>query len=199
MSRIIAGSAKGRRIDMPRGEHTRPTTDRVREALFSALASWFDTAQRPAAEQLAGLSVLDLFAGSGAVGLEAASRGASPVVMVEADRPTARIIEHNTTITGLRAAVRHAKAEAVAVAPGNAFDLVFLDPPYGLATDEVEGILADLAVAGLAERGLVVVERSSRDRPPRWPDAYGQDWAKRYGETVLYFGALGEAPEDEEG
>lgn len=198
MSRIIAGSAKGRRIDMPRGEHTRPTTDRVREALYSALASWFGTAQRPAAEQLAGISVLDLFAGSGAVGLEAASRGASPVVMVEADRPTARVIEHNTTITGLRAAVRHAKAEAVAVAPGNAFNLVFLDPPYGLSTDEVEGILADLAAAGLAERGLVVVERSSRDRPPRWPAAFGQEWAKRYGETVLYFGALGEA-EGEEG
>ncbi len=198
MSRIIAGSAKGRRIDMPRGEHTRPTTDRVREALFSALASWFGTAQHSAAEQLAGISVLDLFAGSGAVGLEAASRGASPVVMVEADRPTARIIEHNTTATGLRAAVRHAKAEAVAVAPGNAFDLVFLDPPYGLATEEVEGILTDLAAAGLAERGLVVVERSSRDRPPQWPAAFGQDWVKRYGETVLYFGALGEAPADGE-
>lgn len=82
MSRIIAGSAKGRRIDTPKGSRTRPTTDRTREALFSALASWFDTADEAPERQLDGVAVLDLYAGSGAVGLEAASRGAHPVVLV---------------------------------------------------------------------------------------------------------------------
>lgn len=190
VSRIIAGRAKGRRVVTPRGANTRPTTDRTREALFSALVSWFDTGDVEAAAQLAGVSVLDLFAGSGAVGLEAASRGAGPVVLVESDRPTARLIEGNAAALGLRADVRAAKAEAVVAAPGRRFDLVFLDPPYDVATETVEALLETLARTAVEPRGLVVVERSSRGRPPSWPTAFEDTWAKAYGETTLYYGNL---------
>lgn len=190
MSRIIAGSAKGRRIATPKGSATRPTTDRTREALFSALVSWFDTTDRPAGEQLVGVSVLDLFAGSGAIGLEAASRGAGPVVAVEADRPTAKLIEANARDLRLSVDVLAARAEAVTGASGRQFDLVFLDPPYEVATEVVEGMLSSLAADAVAPRGLVVVERSSRDRPPAWPAAFTDTWDRTYGETVLHFGSV---------
>ena len=190
MSRIIAGRAKGRRLGTPTGANTRPTTDRTREALFSALVSWFDTTDAEAAEQLAGVSVLDLYAGSGAVGLEAASRGAGPVVLVEADRPTARLIESNARDLGLQADVRSAKAETFAAAPGRRFDLVFFDPPYDVPTATVESLLASIGEHGVAERGLVVVERSARDRAPAWPAAFTDTWEKNYGETTLYYGSV---------
>lgn len=190
MSRIIAGRAKGRRLTTPKGDRTRPTTDRTREALFSALVSWFDTTEADSGDQLADVAVLDLFAGSGAVGLEAASRGASPVVLVEHDKPTARLIKANADATGLRAEVRAARAETVSAEPGGRFDVVFLDPPYGFSTEGVEAILASLTAGALAERGLVVVERSSRDRAPQWPAAFTDQWDRRYGETTLYFGAV---------
>ncbi|MBK7820841.1 MAG: dephospho-CoA kinase [Tessaracoccus sp.] len=194
MSRIIAGSAKGRRIATPKGAHTRPTTDRTREALFSALASWFDTADEAPERQLDGVGVLDLFAGSGAVGLEAASRGAHPVVLVESDGPTAKLIAANARDLRLRADVRAARAETVAASPGHRFDLVFLDPPYDLPTLVVESILASLVEHALAQRALVVVERSARDRPPVWPAALTETWSRDYGETKLYFGALPRRP-----
>lgn len=190
MSRIIAGSAKGRRVATPKGAATRPTTDRTREALFSSLASWFDTAQMPADEQLTGVSVLDLFAGSGAIGLEAASRGAGPVVAVEADRLTAGLIEGNARDLGLRLDVRAGRAESVAAAPVRTFDLIFLDPPYDVATEAVEALLEDLAAGSVAARGLIVVERSARDRPPHWPAVFTDTWERSYGETTLHFGSV---------
>lgn len=190
MSRIIAGRAKGRRLAAPKGANTRPTTDRTREALFSALVSWFDAADRPADDQLTGYSVLDLYAGTGAVGLEAASRGAAPVVLVEADRPTARLISANAASTGLTADVRAAKAETYAAAPGRTFDLVFVDPPYAVSTEAVEALLAQLAGGVVAPRGLVVVERSVRDREPLWPAAFTDTWRRDYGETCLLFGSV---------
>ena len=103
MSRIIAGSRGGRRIGMPSGDRTRPTTDRVREALFSAIAAWAGTSMRSADQALAGLGFCDLYAGSGAVGLEAASRGADPVLLVEADRRTAAVARGNAAELGLPA------------------------------------------------------------------------------------------------
>ncbi|GAA3874802.1 16S rRNA (guanine(966)-N(2))-methyltransferase RsmD [Tessaracoccus defluvii] len=189
MSRIIAGSAKGRRLSTPKGANTRPTTDRTREALFSALASWFDTADADAERQLTGMSVLDLYAGSGAVGLEAASRGADAVVLVEADRPTARLIETNAATAGLRVDVRAARAATYVSGAGRAFDLVFLDPPYDVPTEEVESLLAGVVDTCLAPRGLVVVERSGRNRAPDFPEAFTDTWQRSYGETTLYFGA----------
>ncbi len=190
MSRIIAGRAKGRRLATPKGANTRPTTDRTREALFSALASWFDAADAAAEEQLAGYSMLDLFAGTGAVGLEAASRGASPVVLVEADRPTAKLIAANAASAGLHADVRAGKAETFAAAPGRSFDLIFIDPPYAVPTEQVESLLAQLADGAVAPRGLVVVERSVRDREPAWPPAFTETWRRDYGETCLLFGTV---------
>ena len=181
MPRIISGALGGRTIPGPPGKGTRPTSDRVREALFSRLDGW---------GALAGARVLDLYAGSGAVGLEAASRGAGPVVLVEADRPTARLIEFNARELGLQADVRSAKAETFAAAPGRRFDLVFLDPPYDVPTATVESLLAGIAEHGVAERGLVVVERSARDRAPAWPAAFTDTWEKNYGETTLYYGSV---------
>lgn len=190
MSRIIAGSAKGRRMETPKGENTRPTTDRTREALFSALVNWFDTADEDAAEHLKGFSVLDLYAGSGAIGLEAANRGAHPVVLVEADRATVALIGANARHIGVDVQVRAAKAQTfVDEAPG-AFDLVFIDPPYGVSTDEVERLLTSLADGVVAARGLVVVERSRRDRAPVWPERFTDTWEKKYGETILYYGSV---------
>ena len=118
MSRVIAGSAGGRRITMPSGRNTRPTTDRVREAVFSAVAAWAGTADRPPEEALAGLAFCDLYAGSGAVGLEAASRGADPVLLVEQDRGTAQLIRRNAADLGLPVGVRLGDVQRPARAPG---------------------------------------------------------------------------------
>ena len=126
MTRIIGGNAGGRRITAPSGQHTRPTTDRVREALFSSIEAWCGSLQ--------GLRFLDLYAGSGAVGLEAWSRGAGVVTLVESDRRTARLIGDNAKVLGF------AKADVVAGPvtatlsrpPGAPYDVAFLDPPYPL-------------------------------------------------------------------
>ena len=190
MSRIIAGSAKGRRLATPKGPLTRPTTDRTREALFSALASWFGSAEEEPHRQLAGVSVLDLYAGSGAVGLEAASRGAAPITLVEADRATAKIIEKNAADLGFRCSVRAAKVEAALAIMTETFDFVFLDPPYGQPTEAIEEVLERLSASLLAPRALVVVERSSRDRPPTWPTVFVDSWQRDYGETTLYYSAV---------
>jgi 16S rRNA (guanine966-N2)-methyltransferase len=191
VTRIISGSRGGRRLTMPPGDQTRPTSGKVREALFSALSSWTGGSGGAADVALRGWSFCDLFAGSGAVGLEAASRGAGPVVLVEHSRRALRTIDQNVASVGLDVAVRRdAVEDAVRRQPPYPFDIVFLDPPYELANGVVEAILRDLVTNGwLAAEGLVVLERSSRDAAPRWPDALGDTWEKKYGETVLYFGA----------
>ena len=193
MSRVIAGSRGGRRLQTPAGDATRPTTDRVREALFSALASWAGTAAARAEEALAGLAVLDLYAGSGAVGLEAASRGAAPVLLVESDSRTAGVARGNVATLDLPATVRATTAEALARgAAERAYDVVFADPPYALASERLDEVVDDLLAHGwVAPDGLVVLERSSRTEPPRWPAAVGESWSRTYGETVLHFGSVG--------
>ncbi len=192
MSRIISGSRGGRRLTMPPGSRTRPTTDRVREALFSALAAWAGTADGPADAGLAGLAMADLYAGSGAVGLEAASRGADPVLLVESDRRTSQLVGRNAGELGLHVMVSTAKVEALVGAPSaRPFDVVFLDPPYELSGPSVDAVLADLDRHGwLAADALVVVERSKRDPSPRWPTSVGESWTKTYGETALHFGTF---------
>ncbi len=189
MSRVIAGSRGGRRLQVPPGQRTRPTTDRVREALFSAIASWAGTAGGPADVALAGLAVLDLFAGSGAIGLEAASRGAELVWLVESDRRAARIITENARELELDVTVRQGRAEELArTTASTAFDVVFADPPYELPGPDLDAVIARLIEQGwIAADGLVVLERSGRTDPPRWPEDPADTWSRDYGESVLHF------------
>ena len=154
--RIISGTRKGRRIAAPPGDSTRPTSDRVREALFNILGAVDD------------VTVLDLFAGSGALGLEALSRGARRCVFVESDRVAARVIAENLTKLELTGAVVD-KRDALAVlreagARGTTYDLVFCDPPYG-DWGRLEPQLAELLPPVLAEEGMLVVETGARTEP----------------------------------
>jgi 16S rRNA (guanine966-N2)-methyltransferase len=181
MTRIIGGSAGGRRLQTPPGDATRPTSDRVREALFSALEAQLGS--------LRGLRFLDLYAGSGAVALEAASRGAVGVTAVESDRRTARIVAANATALGFEVDVRaQPVASVLATAPATPFDVVFLDPPYPMAAEEVADMLALLVAHGWVRPGAaVVVERSARSVEPTWPDGLEPRRQKKYGETVLWY------------
>jgi 16S rRNA (guanine966-N2)-methyltransferase len=183
MTRIIGGTAGGRRLSTPRGTHTRPTSDRVREALFSAVESWCGS--------LHGLRFLDLYAGSGAVGLEAWSRGAGVVTLVEQDRRTAALVADNArTIGFLRADVVAAPVTStLRRAPAAPYDVVFLDPPYPLPDGAVRDDLHALVAHGwLVPGAMVVVERSVRSPEPAWPDGFADRRQKKYGETVLWYG-----------
>lgn len=193
MSRIIAGSRRGSPITMPPTDKTRPTTDRVREALFSSITSWAGGSARPVEESLAGLAFCDLFAGSGAVGLEAASRGASPVLLVEANRRTALTASKNVTSLKLLAEVRTTRVEQLVRQPAElGFDVVFADPPYDLQTSLLETVLDAVVELGwVAADGLLVVERSRRTPDLRWPAGFDGGWSRRYGETTLFFGLRG--------
>lgn len=181
MTRIIGGSAGGRRLQTPAGDATRPTADRVREALFSALEAEFGS--------LHGLRVLDLYAGSGAVALEALSRGALAATAVESDRRTAGLIAANAQALRFDLDVRAQPVAAVlATGPGAAYDVVFLDPPYPMPSDEVATTLALLVDHGwVLPGGAVVVERSARSVEPTWPDGLEMRRRKKYGETVLWY------------
>lgn len=189
MTRIIAGARKGHRLRTPDHAHTRPTTDRVREAAFSAIVDWVGTTGEDPALSLEGIALLDLYAGSGAVALEAASRGASPTVAVEARSSVAGIIKANASALKLSTAVVTAPVEKwLATVTPQRFDVVWADPPYDLPTADVEQVLAALIDAGwLAESALLVLERSSRDEAPVMPPAVTQTWTRRYGETIVYF------------
>ncbi|MEV0892580.1 RsmD family RNA methyltransferase [Promicromonospora sp. NPDC050262] len=222
MTRIVAGSVGGRSIAVP-AKGTRPTSDRVREAIFSRLEHL---------DVLDGARVLDLYAGSGALGLEAASRGAVAVTLVDSARAAADVARKNVAalgLTGVRVttesaerfaaalAGRVAGATGVASAAGGAagtagaggagaggaaggagagvpgggvggLDLVFLDPPYDLAEDDLAVVLTHLATPGvLADGAVVVVERSTRTPEPAWPDGLAPFARKDYGETAVYY------------
>ncbi|GAB3136147.1 16S rRNA (guanine(966)-N(2))-methyltransferase RsmD [Tsukamurella serpentis] len=174
MTRIIAGAARGRRLAVPpRG--TRPTSDRVREAVFSALVARLD---------FDGLEVLDLYAGSGALALEALSRGASRAVLVDSDARAAAVVKDNARAAGLTGAtVRRGTVGAYLGGTPERFDLVFLDPPYDLPTDTVDGDLAALCAGWLAPDAYVVLERSARTPVATWPDGLEIELARDYGET----------------
>ncbi len=160
------------------GAGTRPTSDRVREALFSALDARID---------FTGMQVLDLYAGSGALALEALSRGASGALLVESGVRAARVIAANVTTTGLRGAHvrRSTVADALAKPAPQPFDLVFADPPYAVPVAEVAAALEALAAGWLADGAIVVVERASRSAATPWPEEYGDVAVKRYGETRI--------------
>jgi 16S rRNA (guanine966-N2)-methyltransferase len=183
MTRIIGGIAGGRRVKTPTGANTRPTSDRVREALFSAVDA--------AVGSVHGLRFLDLYAGSGAVGLEARSRGAGVVTLVEHDRRTAARIRENAKDLGLDGVdvLALTAARALAHPPRAPYDVVFVDPPYALPVADVVGSLEALRDHDwLAHGALVVVERSSRDRELPWPDGFSADRSRKYGETTLWYG-----------
>jgi len=189
VTRIISGRAGGLRLATPPGAGTRPTSDRVREALFSRLEHL---------EVIAGTLVLDLYAGSGALGLEALSRGASGVLLVESDPAAAKVTESNVRALGLPgAAVRRGPvATVLAAAPAAPYGLVFSDPPYALSDDDLSDDFALLVEHGwLTEDALVVVERSSRSPEPRWPATWEPEGERRYGETKIWF-AGPRAPEE---
>ncbi len=190
MSRIIAGSRGGRRIATPPGDRTRPTTDRVREALFSAIAAWAGTAAAPAEQSLAGLAFCDLYAGSGAVGLEAASRGARPVLLVERDPRTAQLTKDNARALALEVDLVISSVEQVLRRrPARPFDVVFADPPYEMETRIVSGQLEQLVVnEWVGSSSLIVVERSRRTADLIWPEIAAHRWSRAYGETILHFG-----------
>jgi len=182
VTRIVAGAARGRRIAVPAGQGTRPTSDRVREALFSALESQLGA--------FAGLRVLDLYAGSGALGLEALSRGASHVLLVESDQRAVLTIRSNLAAVGLPGGqvVATSVERALAAPPVEPYDLVLADPPYALSTNELGPVLARLTSGWLRPAALVVVERSVRATPVDWPEGLAGLRERRYGDTMLWYG-----------
>lgn len=190
MSRIIAGSRRGRRISTPDGDGTRPTSDRVREAVFSALAAWAGTAGEDPAKALAGLGFCDLYAGSGAMGLEAASRGAERVVLVESDRAAADVVRANAAEVDLSVRVQSVPVERFVAGRCDAgFDVVWLDPPYDLSADELDEVLAAVVTNGwVLPDGMIIVERARRSPAPTWPDGFAGGWERRYGDTTIHYG-----------
>jgi 16S rRNA (guanine(966)-N(2))-methyltransferase RsmD len=184
VTRIIAGTHRGRRIATPDGADTRPTADRVREALFGALGP------------VDGLRVLDLYAGSGAVGLEALSRGADHALLVESDPKAAKVARENVALLGAgRQAVLAVGrvAQTLGYGPnGDRYDIVYADPPYALPEEDVTAVLAALVERGwLAPGAAVVVERSRRSPEPGWPagvPGITPERCRRYGDTVLWYG-----------
>ena len=185
MTRIVAGELGGRRLTVPTGSHTRPTSDRVREALFNTLETLTD---------LDGARVADLYAGSGAVGLEALSRGAAHALLVEHDQKAGRIIRANIAALDARDRARLLPAKvstALAAGPpeGGVYDLVFADPPYPMPDLEVLEMLAALVEHDwLAEDALVVVERATRGPGLAWVEGITEVRSRRYGETTLWYG-----------
>ena len=187
MTRIVAGTVGGRTLAVPRAG-TRPTSERVREALFSRLEHL---------DVLDGARVLDLYAGSGALGIEAASRGAAHVTLVESARDAADVCRRNVATLGLAGTVQVVAeraerfAERVSSAP---WDLVLIDPPYDLAEGDLAGVLAGVGPA-LSRHGVVVVERGSRTAEPTWPAALVRFDRRAYGDTVMWFAETSEVSE----
>jgi 16S rRNA (guanine966-N2)-methyltransferase len=181
VTRIVAGVAKGRRLLVPPAG-TRPTSDRAREAMFNSLRALLD---------LDGAHVLDLFAGTGAVGLEALSRGAAAVTFVESDRAACDALRRNIDAVGLTGATIQPRpvASVLATPPANPVDFVFADPPYELSDDEMAGLLSRIVDGGwLAEEAILVVERSARGAGLVWPESVMPVMNRRYGEGVLWYG-----------
>jgi len=183
MTRLIAGAAGGRRLKVP-PSGVRPTGDRAREGLFNSLGSLLD---------LDGARVLDLYAGTGALGLEALSRGAAEVVLVESGPRVLPVLRANLAAVGLPGGrVVAGSVPGVVAAPApEPFDLVLADPPYATPVEEVLGVLRALVAGGwLADGGVVVVERSAREEPWEWPTPLAALRDRRYGEALLRYGRL---------
>jgi len=189
MTRVIAGQARGRPLAVPKGRTTRPTGDRVREAMFAAAGSILGSFD--------GLRVLDLYAGSGAAGLEALSRGASRALFVETDTRSAAVVRANigaVAIDGAQLAQDRVERLLARGLPAGEppYDVAFADPPYALPGDELTAVLATAATRGwLAPGALVIVERASRSEPLCWPDGFSPLQSRRYGEAMLWYATFG--------
>jgi 16S rRNA (guanine966-N2)-methyltransferase len=187
MTRVIAGTAGGRRLAVPPGTSTRPTSDRAREGLFASVLSELGS--------LDDKRVLDLYAGSGAVGLEALSRGAAHVLLVESDARAAGVIKANVATVGIGGAtVVTDRAERLLARPPagtDRYDLVFADPPYAVTPAAVGRVLTLLAAGWLAADALIVVERATRSGPLEWPPGYLPGKSRRYGEATFWYGWYG--------
>jgi 16S rRNA (guanine966-N2)-methyltransferase len=183
VTRIVSGLAGGRRLKVPPAG-VRPTGDRAREGLFNSLTTLVD---------LEGAAVLDLYAGSGALGLEALSRGAGSVVFVESGARVLPVLRANLAAVGLPGGrvVAGSVPSVVAGPPPGRFDVVLADPPYATPVSEVLGVLHGLAEGGwLAPDAVVVVERSAREEPWEWPTPFAGLRDRRYGEALLRYGRL---------
>jgi 16S rRNA (guanine966-N2)-methyltransferase len=198
VTRVIAGKAGGRRLRVPPGQGTRPTSDRAREGLFASLVSEFG--------DLKNLRVLDLYAGSGAVGLEALSRGAARVLLVESDPRAAAVIRANIGAVALPGAALAAdRVERLLSRPpdgdgdgdGARYDLAFADPPYAMTDEAVARVLTQLTAGWLCEGALVVVERATRSGPLDWPPGFCAGKSRRYGEATFWYGWYGNGAEAE--
>ncbi len=196
MTRIVAGRAGGTRLQVPGGVATRPTSERVREAVFSRLEH---------EDVVAGARVLDLYAGSGALGLEAASRGAASVLLVESAARVAGLARRNAEQVraacasdgdrGPEVGVRVGSVRSVLSAPGPPYDLVFLDPPYELSEEALAEDLAALAARGwLAPEATIVIERSGRSPEPALPSGMVAVGERRYGDTRIWYARM--VPDD---
>ncbi|MDR8409093.1 RsmD family RNA methyltransferase [Nonomuraea sp. 3-1Str] len=201
MTRIIAGSAGGRRLAVPPGRGTRPTSDRAREGILLTLDSLGG---------VRGSRVMDLYAGSGAVGLEALSRGAEHALLVESDPRAVRAIRTNVRELGLPGARvvadkverflsrpggdvagqgRGGETHTDPVGPVEPYDIMFADPPYAVSDEEVTRVLELLRDHGwLAEDAVVAFERESRGKALVWPEGYVEERVRRYGEASVWYG-----------
>jgi 16S rRNA (guanine966-N2)-methyltransferase len=183
VTRIVAGELGGRRLVVPAGRGTRPTSDRVREALFSALGSMLE---------LPGARMADLYAGSGAIGFEALSRGCVRALFVESDARAVAALRRNIAALGVTGAASLSASpveRVVGTTPTQPYDLVFADPPYALADDRLSTVLAGLVAADwLTPEAVVVVERATRSGPVGWVPGITGIRARRYGETTLWYG-----------
>ncbi|TFV89049.1 16S rRNA (guanine(966)-N(2))-methyltransferase RsmD [Blastococcus sp. CT_GayMR16] len=181
MTRLISGVAGGRRLKVPRAG-VRPTGDRAREALFNSMKALLD---------LRGAAVLDLYAGSGALGLEALSRGAGTVVFVESSQGVLPVLKENLAAVGLPGGrvVAGSVPTVLGGAPPARFDLVLADPPYATPVEEVQDVVRALVDGGwLAPEAVVVVERPAREKEWEWPTPLVGLRDRRYGEAQLRYG-----------
>ena len=189
--RIIGGEWRGRKIEEPRGRDvTRPTTDRVREAMASMLLSALDF-------EMEGVRVLDAFGGSGALGIEMLSRGASSLVTFDADRGAARLIQRNLeSLKADRSRWRVVTGDVLASAArgrvlGGPFNVVLLDPPYAFGAEPVEKLLVDLAASGALAPGALALFEHAADSPAAHPEGFEVVREKRYGITAVELLRLG--------
>ncbi len=183
--RIIAGSGRGKTLSSPTGDGVRPTSDRAREGVFSSLESEFAS--------IRDLNFLDLFAGSGAVGVEALSRGAALVHAVEADREIAEVAIKNfnlLTEPSRKHKVFQSKAAKFLESEFPVrYDIIFMDPPYDLPNSEVEVILDTIVVKNLLQpRGLIAIERKSKGTPFAWPQSMELEKIRTYGQGSIFYG-----------